>query len=652
MKKAFIYLTLASVFTAACDDTQVVNLAYSEGNSAGSSNTNVEYSSSDGAYDVRNFTVDANTIDESTFVDDTENTANISEDDLVEKSSFGNVVTIVFEGNEAKITNDVKGVTITADGAHVTVTSKTAGVEYSLSGSSDNGQFKLYSEKKSKITLDNLSLTNTTGSAINIQSKKRTFVVLGQGTSNKLVDGNNYTTVEGEDEKGTIFAEGELIFSGTGALNVTANKKHGICSDQYIATRAGVYINVNSVKDGFHSNDGFVQNGGIIVVNSSDGDCIECESNIDIFAGLLKLSTTGTASKGIKSDANISICGGKQLIITSGDAEYDTDAKDMSSAACVKCDTTLTITGGEMHLKSTGTGGKGFNVGDKLTINDGTIYIVTEGARYSYGSSSSNNNRGPWGGSSSSDDTTSSPKGMKITGDINITGGKIRVRTLGASEGSEGIESKSKIYISGGDIAVYTADDAFNATSHIEISGGSVYAYATNNDGIDSNGTLTIKGGIVVSSGTTAPEEGFDCDQNTFSITGGTIVGTGGATSTPTTSQCTQNVVIYGLQAASGAVLTIVDSEGNHILSYTVPRAYSSMSWVVSSSKLVKGTYTVYYGGTLTGGNEYNGLVTDAKFEGGTELKSFTISGAVTSVGNTSGGMGGGPGGGGPGFNW
>ena len=61
-----------------------------------------------------------------------------------------------------------------------------------------------------------------------------------------------------------------------------------------------------------------------------------------------------------------------------------------------------------------------------------------------------------------------------------------------------------------------------NASKSIVINGGNIYCYSSGNDGVDSNGTLTITGGTIVSIGTTSPEEGFDCDQNTFKITGGT----------------------------------------------------------------------------------------------------------------------------------
>ena len=55
-----------------------------------------------------------------------------------------------------------------------------------------------------------------------------------------------------------------------------------------------------------------------------------------------------------------------------------------------------------------------------------------------------------------------------------------------------------------------------NASKSIVINGGNIYCYSSGNDGVDSNGTLTITGGTIVSIGTTSPEEGFDCDQNTF----------------------------------------------------------------------------------------------------------------------------------------
>lgn len=187
-----------------------------------------------------------------------------------------------------------------------------------------------------------------------------------------------------------------------------------------------------------------------------------------------------------------------------------------------------------------------------------------------------------------------------------------------------------------------------NASESIVINGGNIYCYSSGNDGVDSNGTLTITGGTVVSIGTTSPEEGFDCDQNTFKITGGTILGIGGGTSTPTSGVCTQRTVIYGGSGSKGTLLSIQGSD--QVMSYTIPRAYSQMTLLFSSSKLASGTtYTIYTGGSVTGGTEFYGLTVGGIYTTGSQVATFTPSSMVTSVGNVSSG---GPGGGGGGWHW
>ena len=146
----------------------------------------------------------------------------------------------------------------------------------------------------------------------------------------------------------------------------------------------------------------------------------------------------------------------------------------------------------------------------------------------------------------------------------------------------------------------------------------------------------------------TSPEEGFDCDQNTFKITGGTILGIGGGTSTPTSSVCTQRTVIYGGSGSKGTLLSIQGSD--QVMSYTIPRAYSQMTLLFSSSKLASGTtYTIYTGGSVTGGTEFYGLTVGGTYTTGSQVATFTPSSMVTSVGNVSSG---GPGGGGGGWHW
>lgn len=553
--------------------------------------------------------------------------------DFVEHSDFTSSVRISYSGHAASVNGAVDGVTVTADGAHITVNSTVAGVEYILEGASTDGSLKVYSEKKFKLTLNGLSLTNTRGAAINIQSSKRVFVEAVNGTENALTDAADYTdTVDGEDVKACFFSEGQLIFAGNGRLTVNANYKHGVCSDDYVRLRSGVDLCVVSApKDGIHANEKIIMGGGLLKL-SVIGDALDCEKgSIELRGGLLKASVSGAASKAVKAETDIVISGGQQILLTSGNAEYDADDADISSPACLKCGGNLQITDASVFMKSTGSAGKGINCDATLTVTDAVLKVITVGKQYVYGN------------------LDSSAKGIKADGTLTLNSGTVWVKATGG-EGSEGIESKDVLTVNGGDICVFAYDDCMNASFGIVINGGNIYCYSSGNDGIDSNGTLIIGGGTIVASGATSPEEGFDCDQHTFKVIGGTLIGIGSGTSTPTSSVCTQPSVVYGGSGGSGTLLTIAASDGTHVMSYVIPRIYQQMTVLFSSPGLSSGTtYTVSTGGSVNGGFSFYGLTTGGTYTAGNDVASFTPTGMVTTVGSVSGS---GPGGMGGGWHW
>ena len=139
-------------------------------------------------------------------------------DDFIENSSFTSVVTVSYDGATATVSNEVDGVSVSQNGAHIVVNSTVKGIEYVLKGATTDGSFKVYSEKKFKLSLSGTSIHNPVGAAINIQSSKRVFVVCAEGTTNTLTDGTSYTLTDGEDMKSCFFSEGQLIFSGSGSL--------------------------------------------------------------------------------------------------------------------------------------------------------------------------------------------------------------------------------------------------------------------------------------------------------------------------------------------------------------------------------------------------------------------------------------------------
>ncbi|MFV0555454.1 MAG: carbohydrate-binding domain-containing protein [Mangrovibacterium sp.] len=576
-------------------------------------------------------------------------------DNNPQEVDYDNAVSIVWNGAEVAITNPLEGngVEITTNKGHVIINSSLVDTElaYVLSGTTTDGSVKVYGEYKFNLVLNGVGITNPTGAAINIQCGKKISIYVEDETNNRLIDGATYTEIEGEDMKGTIFSEGQLNFYGNGALEIRGKYKHAICSDDYIRMHAGNINIIEAASDAVHSNDyiridggtltaysygeGFDTDGYILIeggditlqTSGMKGHGMKAVEYITVnSSGSLDIKTTGTAAKCLSSDGDLTIAKGTLTLKTTGGGYYDSSIADVSSASAIKCDGAMVIENGTITINSSGAGGKGISTDGGLTINDGTISVTTTGTRYVYNNT-----------------YNTAAKAIKSDSNLTINGGTITVRTSGTE--AEGIESKKTLTITGGTLDVQTYDDAMNASNHIQIDGGNIYCAASNNDGIDSNGTITITGGVVVSAGATSPEEGFDCDNNRFTITGGTLVGIGGATSSPTASYCTQYSLVYGTSSVS-AVHIENTSTGADILTFKLPRTYSQTTLLFSSPSLAKSTgYTIYTGGTISGGTEFHGLYTGATYSGGSSASTFTTSSMVTTVGSTSGG--GFPGGGG-----
>jgi hypothetical protein len=549
--------------------------------------------------------------------DAAEDVVDSTDDDYYENTTFKNTVTVRFNGETATV-DAPTGVLVYTDGAYVAVDLETNGVkacEIIATGTTENGSLKIYSGNKFKLTLNGVTIVSKRGPAINNQSKKRTFVHLVPETVSTLIDVAQYSndvyypsgvTAADEDRKGCFFSEAQLILSGTGVLQITGNYKHALATDDYFRMRHGVTL----------------------AVYKAVGNGIQAKDGVQIDGGLLYSNVSGEASKSVKTDGNITINGGDLRLYTSGNAYYDTTEADTSSPSGLKSNGDIVISGGRIEVKSTGTGGKGINSDGKLTVTGGIITVATTGGQFVYNSRNG---------------ITSSPKGIKSDGEMLISGGDIEVSVTGKSEGSEGIESKSALTFTGGRTAVYAYDDAINASNSVAVSGGYLYCYSVNGDGLDSNGTITISGGVVIASGTQQPETGFDCDQNRFSITGGVLIGTGGSTSTPTSSACTQCAAIYnGFSATKDVYLQVKDSSGNSLLVYKLPRTMSSMCLLLSFPELTQSTrYTLTRGGSVSGEETWKGYYASAQYSGGTTVTTFTQSSRITTVGGSSGGGGG-----------
>lgn len=525
-------------------------------------------------------------------------------------------VNITFDDTSASFSGDTEAVSITTgeNGSDVVVNSEVKGVHYVLTGSTSDGSFKIYSEKKFMLELAGVSITNPTGAAINNQGK-RAFVVLTEGTSNSLTDGSvnssgNYPdqeAYEDEDMKGTFFSESKLAFSGSGSLTVTSKGKNGIVSDDFILFRPGVQI----------------------TVSSTSGHCIKSNDGLIVRGGVLNCTTSATASKGFKTDGMFLMEGGRATAITSGGGEYDSDDNDVNAACGLKADSVIVVSGGELYCKSIGKGGKGISTDQTLTVSGGTVKVVTTGSTYTYSSK-----------------LDSKAKGIKADGNIYVSGGTVWSKATGDS-GSEGIETKGTYTQDGGTVAIYSYDDGLNSKSTMTINGGFLYGYATGNDGIDSNGNLVVNGGIVVGCGASAPEEGIDAAENySFIINGGTVLGIGGGGEAMSGSQ--QKASISGVSVNGGSYLTVSNSS-SYVFALQVPCSYSGATLQVSSPTFVSGTSYTLAAATSSNvsGDDVFGFISSPSVSSSSSYGTFTTSTSTT--GGMSGNMGGGsmPGGGG-----
>lgn len=189
--------------------------------------------------------------------------------------------------------------------------------------------------------------------------------------------------------------------------------------------------------------------------------------------------------------------------------------------------------------------------------------------------------------------------GIHADKELNITDGYINVLT--SYEGLEAIT----INISGGQSFVYATDDGINActgdgssTPLINITGGyiDVTTGSGDTDGIDSNGSYTQSGGMVLVKGGSSSGQvsgSIDVDGN-ITITGGTCVALGGICETPVNSV---NAYVFSSVTFNAGSYSVKDSSGNEIISFTLNNSYSN-GWICTPALTTNTEYTLYCDGS------------------------------------------------------
>lgn len=513
-----------------------------------------------------------------------------SEKDLSPSSECASAVAFTSSGVQCM------GSGVTANGNVVTIS---AAGSYSISGTCTDGQIIIDCGKDDDVylVLNGVDLTCTTGPAILCESADKLTITLNANTQNSLSDGTDYSAEDAESTGAALFSRDTLVINGDGSLNVTGVYKDGIkCKDGL--RLCGGNITVTAAEDGMIGKDYLLAAAGNITVNSGlDG---------------LKSTNSSDSEKGY-----VSITGGT-INITSGNDG-------------IQAETVLNITGGDINIVS----GGGSSTVEHTAQNDRGF------GRGHFGDFSTDGTSGFDFSSmtDSSGNTTESMKGLKAGTAVSITGGNITTDSaddsvhsngkititggvLSLSSGDDGIHADELlviedgeinisdsyegleapgIEISGGTISLVAFDDGLNAngnsndlgyTPYITISGGSVTSNA-NGDGVDSNGTISMSGGILVVFGPTDNGNGaLDYDQS-FALSGGTLIALGSKGMAQAPSTLSQPCISIYSSAGADTTIEVRDEQGNAVLTAITPKACESL--IFSSPELTAGsTYTIY----------------------------------------------------------
>lgn len=507
----------------------------------------------------------------------------------------------------------------------------------SVSGENNGGQIVVDVDKTAypdgvvELDLVNASISNDTVAPVYVASiGDEVQIVAKNGTVNTISDGTSHTDTYTDSDgnvnqvNAAIFARDDLKIKGSGSLTVNGNTADGIVSKNDLKIYNG-NITVNAVDDAVRGKDSVTvgnatdtdfsnlnltlrtQSGDGIKSTATDTDTTKQYGIVTINGGTVDIDAY---SDGIQGEQDVVINGGDINIHTyegsgftgSGNSSSGGNQWGGGFGGGMQDGNSNKTDISAKGIKAVGlydTAGTIWQSGGNITVNGGKIIV------------------------DSSDDS------LHCGGNMNINGGIFRLATaddamhsdhdltLGNNGGTysdfevyvtkcyEGMEGQN-IYQYSGTVAVKADDDGYNAAggadgsgsgnnmgwnqggrpgmgsagnNTLNIAGGIAIVQSANgdHDAFDSNGNISITGGIVIANG----QECLDCD-GTKNTSGGTVA--------EISSQSSGSVT-------EGTQFTIADESDNIVVSFTAMRNMGSPS--LSNSNL-----KCYTGGTISGGTD------------------------------------------------
>ena len=453
------------------------------------------------------------------------------------------------------------GVTV-SDGV-ITITK--AG-NYKLTGTYE-GQIKVEAADSDmvRLILNNATITNSTGAAINVVKADEVVIYTASGTTNTVSDGSSYSDTASGSPDAAIYSKSDLTLAGEGTLKVEGKYEEGIHTTDGLVIASGT-LEVNAANTGIKGKDYVdILDGTVTVTASQDG--IKATNDTDGNRGWVRLS-------------------GGTVNISAGDDGF-------------KAERVLEISGGTLNITQSNEGIEA----QYINILDGTVNVTSsdDGINASYSTTTTTDSTSTKSASTSTTQTTqskqaaqgnqSAPQAPSGSAGQAPAGGQAPSGTMGS--GTTG-QPPAGGGMGGGMRGGGGTFEVVDAT--INIAGGTVTVNA-NGDGIDSNGTATLSGGTLIVNG---PFTGGNASLDTngdLLLNGATVTAgnSGDMFEAPSTNSTSGYVKISNVSNLSaGTTVQVADSSGNVVANYKVTNSNTALI-LVSSSKITKGqSYTVY----------------------------------------------------------
>lgn len=531
-------------------------------------------------------------------------------------------------------TINLSDLTYTGNGIEITGTKIliTAGGDYTVTGTLEDGNITVKTKEKVKLRLSGASITSGEDPCIYFKDADKAYITVTEGTENYLTAHNS--------DKGAVYSKEKLEIKGSGTLTVDSASGHGIKVADNLTIENGT-LNITAAGDGINVDNTFKMTDGTVNI-SAKGDGIASDSIVIINGGIVNIETTGepivpeasqaqtgsnfrggmrgaasvefeTSSKGIKADWMLYISGGDITVKSADHAVHSADEIEITGGNLTLSSAykkgiaghgNVTVSGSDTFIdikKST----EGIESKNVVTINDGTIKIVASDDGIN---SAGGKTGGMMGGMNMAagirppmteqdaaifnrdHNTNSLPgdtraqrrdfeDGKPFPGDAgfqwqNFAGGN---GFASGNRGGMGGNQKDCIIVNGGNIEVTAGNDCFDANGNMILNGGTIKVITTHGALIGFDAVLDADGTITVGEAVTF-----------------IAAGKGGAQGIINASQ--NMITLYGEAAYNaGENICITDEAGNTMIEYSPKESFSVV--VIASPYLkLEQTYTLSVG--------------------------------------------------------